>query len=201
MTDVQGEFDWLDVQPGQHTGLEQRAPRMRLGEHKDTDRVWYSDGHYVWFRRAEANPATLERHKRFLAAGDYKHIETQDGVEIYELQDSSQFKKKPQQIDIAGLNTYNVRRQAVLAACRRDWKAFRDIMSYLRERIVSYYFDPEHPGANNFAETMYAEQYMAVMASIDMRHGPSPQEINKELHALAGGKPNKQKLITIGGEE
>ena len=56
------------------------------GEHGlGKKKIWASDGAFVWFRRKLANPATLERHNRFLATGEYKHVGTQDDVEIYEL--------------------------------------------------------------------------------------------------------------------
>lgn len=186
------EFAWLDIEPGVYTGLESRAPSMRkhpLG----SDRVWECDGEYIWFRRHKANPATLERHNRFVENGDYVHVETQDDVEVWELQESSIFKRK-KTINLSDLDNYNVRRQAALAACRRDWKTFSDIMEYLRQRIR------EHFGAHTAqAELVYTETYMAVMAAISMRNGPSPQEVNQEMIALFQKRQgNQDKIITIG---
>jgi hypothetical protein len=42
---------------------------------------------------------------------------------------------------------------------------------------------------------------MAVFAAIDMRHGPSADQINLELVNLAGGpkRMNQSKIISIGG--
>lgn len=201
---MSGDFDWLDAQPAKHTGLEKKGSIMRPGEQLGADRVWFTDGTTVWFRRAASNPATLERHERFLKTGDYKHIETQDGVEVYELQDNSPFKiKTNKQVDISVLDNYNVRRQAVLAACRRDWKAFKEIMSYLRERINMSHLDMRGGMNTPLAENIFAEQYLAAMNSIEQRNGPSPGEINKELASLAqkenGGRLSGAKNITIGG--
>lgn len=193
-----GDFDWLDVQPGKLTGLEQRAKIMRDGAMKGKDRVWWTDGDYVFFRRKKSNPTTLARHNRFVAKGDYKHVETQGDVEIYELQESSPFKPK-KTIDIGMMDNYNIRRQAAQAACRRDFKTFLDIMTYLRERIAAQHRSPGRADMTPLAENIYAEQYIAVMQSIKMRQGPSPEEINRELFALQQNSPAaKGRVITVG---
>lgn len=190
---IKDEFAWLDARP-KLTGLEKRAPIMRPGEQDGKDRVWWTDGEYVWFRRSKSNPATLERHEKFIAAGDYKHVETQGDVEIWELQTSSPFKRS-KQIDIGSMDLYNLRRQAALAACRRDWQAFLDIMSYLKERIMQ-----KHGAAAGRGEIEYAEQYTGVMLSIEQRNGPSAGEINQQVFALRQRKgEDRNRLITIGG--
>jgi hypothetical protein len=195
------EFDWLDDIGNDFTGLEQRASVMRAAEQLGKDRIWFTDGEYIWFRRNKANPATLERHNKFVASGDYKHIETQDDIEVYQLQDSSQFKVQTgRQVDIGVMDNYNVRRQAVLAACKRDWKAFRDIMSYLRERLNNRHQNPKQPGVvTPLAENIYAEMYLAVLEAINQRNGPSAGEINKELMAeLQKTHSDHHKIITFG---
>jgi hypothetical protein len=161
---------------------------------------WWTDGEYVWFRRSASNPETLKRNNEFCRTGDYKHVETQGDVEIYQLQPKSPFAVK-KSVDIGQMDTYNVRRQAVKAACRRDWKGFRDIMTFLRERINATYVSPNKPGVTPLADNIFAEQYIAVLTAIDMRHGPSPDEINRELMNLAGGpkRMNQSKIISIGG--
>ncbi len=193
------EFDWLDVQPTIHSGLENRGEGiMREGGQQGKDRIWWTDGEYLWFRRSKSNPATLQRHNQFVADGDYQFIETQGDVEVWQLRPQSQFKSETgsgKQIDISRMNNYNIRRQAALAAVRRDWQAFHDIMTFLRERINAVH------GLNlQGAEMYYAEAYMAVMASIQQRAGPSPNEINKELRALMGKDPiSRRRMISIGG--
>ena len=195
------EFAWLDARPAVHSGLENRGESiMREAGQEGKDRIWWTDGEYLWFRRSKSNPATLARHNKFTEDGDYQYIETQNDIEIYQLRPQSQFKSDAvvgRQTDIAQMDNYNVRRQAALAACRRDWQAFHDIMTFLRERISAVH------GANLAgAEMYYAEAYMAVMASIQQRAGPSPNEINKELRALMGKDPiSKRRMITIGGQK
>ena len=194
------EFAWLDVRPAVHSGLENRADIMRPNAQDGKDRIWWTDGEYLWFRRSKSNPATLQRHNKFTEDGDYQYIETQGDVEIYQLRPQSQFKSEKvagKQIDIARMSNYDIRRQAALAAVRRDWQAFHDIMTFLRERINAVH------GANLAgAEMYYAEAYMAVMASIQQRAGPSANEINKELRALMGKDPiSRRRMISIGGEK
>ncbi len=191
------EFGWLDARPAVHTGLENRGDGiMRDGGQFGKDRIWWTDGEYVWFRRAKSNPATLERHDQFCRSGDYRHVETQDGVEVYQLQPQSQFATKST-IDIGQMDMYNVRRQASLAACRRDWLAFRDIMMFLRERV-----NAKHGSNVAGAEIQYAEMYMAVIMSVEQRNGPSVGEINKELFAMAQKSPlSRERIITIGGNK
>lgn len=200
------EFSWLDVRPAVHSGLENRgAGIMREGGQGGKDRIWWCDGEYVWFRRSKSNPETLKRHDLFVADGDYTYIETQNDVEVWQLQPQSQFKSDVvtgKQIDIAQMNNYNLRRQAALAACRRDWQAFRDIMSFLRERINALNSCSKTPGQTTpLAESIYAENYMAVVYSIEQRRGPSAGEINRELLAMSQNKmENKHKYISISGK-
>jgi hypothetical protein len=207
------EFAWLDVpidapvESAAHLpGREKRFDEvMRAGALLGKDRVWYCDGDYIAFRRAKANPATLERHNRFTATGDYTHIGTSGDVEVYKLNDSSPFKIKPPEpgkrvLDLGEMNWYNVRRQAALAACRRDWETFQNIVAFMREAINRNVGEGTATRwTQAFADTMFADTYVALMESIKMRQGPSPGEINRELAALAARKKqNVNRLITVG---
>lgn len=193
------EFDWLDAVEAPTTGLDKRAQVMREGGQEGANRIWHCDGEYIWFRRKDSNPATLERHNKFVADGDYVHVETQDDVEIWQLKPQSVFRDPRKKagmrtIDISRMSYYDIRRQAALAAVRRDWAAFRDIMSFLRERI-----NAKHGANRAGAEIEYVEQFDAVIQSIVQRDGPVIGEINRELHALNQRKGlDKPKLITIG---
>ena len=192
------ETSWMDVHPGKLTGLENKAPIMRQGAFMGKDRIWWSTGDYIYFRRSRANPAILQRHITFLGKGDYKFVETQGDVEIYEIQEQSQFKTK-RELDIGRLNNYNLRRQATLAACKRQWKNFLDIVSYMRERIAARYRSPGRSDMTPLAENIYAEEYLAIMEAIAMRRGPNPAEINRELAALmANSASAKSRIISLG---
>ena len=172
------ENDWLElprVTAGTKlTNERKRAPSMSatpLGK----KRVWACDGSHVYFRRKKSNPETLKRHEDFIRRDHYVHVETQDDVEIYALTPASPF-KRPQR-DLTEIDVYNLRRETVLAACRRDWCTFIDGLTELSTRIKSRYHD-------SFAATVYQENLQAVFLAINMRGGPSQQEIDREVRAL-----------------
>ena len=181
--------DWLDIRSGgkKLTRDKTRAPTMQKSALGRT-RVWASDGEYVYFRRKKSNPETLKRHEAFLKTGDYQHVQTQDDVEIYKLMPTSPF-ARPQR-DLTTLDAYNVRREAALAACRRDWATFVDALSELSTRIKSQYHD-------SFARTVYEDNLTAVFLAIDMRGGPSRVEIDREVKALRTRRGEDRKRLLI----
>lgn len=207
------EYSWLDDAPIEMTAHVPNREKafdevMRQAAQLGKDRVWFTDGDYIAFRRKKANPATLERHNRFTANGDYEHIGTSDDVEIYKLNASSPFKIKPPDrtgaqphiIDLAQLDWYNVRRQAAKAACRRDWKTFRDIVAFMRESLNrNVGQDTAARWTQGFCDTIWSETYQALMLAIKMRQGPSPAEINKALNDLRMQDGTAVgRIITIG---
>lgn len=185
------EFSWLDVDI-QAPAAPVAPDIVQQGAHMGADKVWTCNGEYIWFRRGLSNPATLERHERFVANGDYVYLQTQDDVEVWQLRPQSQFFRPKGEVNLSQLNTYNVRRQATLAACRRDWKAFVEVMGYLRERFTGQFHAAQ-------AEMVYAETYGNVMAAIAMRNGPSPGEVNREVLSLMQSRRTQQdRIISIG---
>ena len=211
------EFSWLDVADDAPIEQTLHVPNvgklpgevMQAGAKLGKDRVWFTDGDYIWFRRRLANPATLERHNRFTANGDYEHIGTSDDVEVYKLNEKSPFKIRPPEragaqprvLDLAQMDWYNVRRQAAKAAVRRDWKTFRDIVAFMRESLNrNVGQDTESKWTQGFCDTIWAETYQALMLSIKMRGGPTPVEINAALNGLrVKDGASVGRLITIGG--
>ncbi len=170
--------EWLDL-PTIESGVKlpgekQRAKRMQHGLGKK--KIWASDGSFVWFRRKLANPATLERHNRFLATGEYKHVGTQDDVEIYELMPASPF-KRAETINFSELKFYDARRQTIRAAVRRDWATFIDGLEHLAGGIKGAY-DPA------MAKTVYNDLLSYVFVQIAMRGGPAQTEVDREVQAL-----------------
>lgn len=212
------EFAWLDapvdapIEHSVHTPNVGSVPGeiMQAGAKLGEDRVWFTDGAFIWFRRKKANPATLERHNRFTANGDYKHIGTSDDVEVYQLNETSPFKIKPPDrvggqprvLDLEQLDWYNVRRQAAKAAVRRDWQTFSDILAFMREALNrNVGNDTQAKWTQGFCDLMFAETYQALMNSIKMRGGPTAVEINAALNSLrlkSGAAVGR--LITIGGK-
>jgi hypothetical protein len=170
--------DWLDL-PTVESGVKlpkekTRAKRMQHGLGKK--KIWASDGEYVYFRRKLANPATLERHERFLATGEYKHLGTQDDVEIYQLMPNSPF-KRIESVDFGALKFFDARRQTIRAAVRRDWATFIDGLEHLAGGIKGSY-DPA------MARTVYNDLLSYVFVQIAMRGGPSQEEVDREVAAL-----------------
>lgn len=180
--------DLFRVQSPKLPGEKKRAPSMQrklLGK----SRTWASDGEYVYFRRKQANPATLQRHEQFLKTGNYKHISTQDDVEIYQLQEGSAFKRGP--VNLAALNYGDVRRQAIVAACRRDWGVFVDALQEMAGRLKGAYHE-------SMATQIYNEQLAHVFSMIAFRGGPSPMETDREVAALRTRRgDNRSRVIAL----
>ena len=177
------------------------AKIMQQGESGGKDRIWWCDGTHVWFRRKKSNPATLQRHNRFVADGDYAYIRTDDDVELYKLREQSVFAiKKTRTIDLNTMNLYDVKRLAAKAACRRDWQQFLDIVGYLRSGLnanVGEHTDLKWTQA--WADMKFGDLYEDLLAMVAKRLGPSPQEINVEVAALMQRKGGGAgRIITLG---
>lgn len=161
----------LDVESGVKLTDEQKRARTMAKQLVGKSRTWASDGEYVYFRRKQANPATLERHERFLQTGDYRHVATEDDVEVYELQEGSPFKRHNGgnllEADIVGL-----RRHAVLAACKYDFKLYVDILEEIAGRLKGA-FHPEE------AKVQYEEMLGYILHLINLRGGPSEVQLNR----------------------
>jgi hypothetical protein len=175
------DLSWLDIAPSRVesanklTGEKKRAKSMHKGVLK-RGQTWASDGEYVYFRRKQANPATLERHNRFIANGDFKHTDTQDDVEIYKLMPSSPFKRD--QADLSALPPTVVRRTAILAACSRDWTLFTDALEDLAFKIKNARYTDGKPASGEFAKQLWEQQLEYIFRLIAMRRGPSQAEID-----------------------
>lgn len=183
--------EWLDlprVESGvKLAGEKTRAKRMQHGLGKK--KIWASDGALVWFRRKLANPATLERHDRFLATGEYRYVGTQDDVEIYELMPASPFRRQ-ETIDFSALKFYDARRQTIRAAVRRDWATFIDGLEHLAGGIKGAY-DPA------MAKTVYNDLLGYVFVQIAMRGGPSQEEVDREVQALRRRRGERSSTLVL----
>jgi hypothetical protein len=183
--------DWLDDKPSVRvessvklTNEHKRAPSMHkkiLGK----SRVWASDGEYVYFRRKKSNPATLERHNKFLATGQFKHIATQDDVEIYQLQESSPFKRAPE--DLTKLAITQLKRAAVKAGVARDWGLFVDCISEMATKFKSQRWEVDgkviSPG-DAFVKDLYEEALQYVFLMIWKSGGPLQAEIDQGVQSV-----------------
>lgn len=184
--------DWLSLKPAKKKRKKRKAKvsveaaKKLPHEHKrakamvkslnGNSRMWLCDGEYVYFRPTRivngekvtvANPTTLERHKRYLSEGQYTYIETQDDVEIYKVEPSSPFARKG--MYLGELSDADVRRQAMLNACKRDWIAYTDCLEEMSGRLKARY-DP------GMAARVYNDYLHYIDILIGMRGGPVAAE-------------------------
>lgn len=152
-------------------------------------KTWACDGEYVAFRRRSANPASLERHERFLRTGDYKHVTTQDDVEIYQLMPSSPFKRK-EPVNFAAMRFYDARRHTIRAAVARDWATFIDGLEYLSGMLKGQYHEAT-------ARVAYNDMLEYIFIQVAMRGGPSRQETDREVAALRTRRGDNRSAISI----
>jgi hypothetical protein len=171
----------VKVEPGSKLPFE---PKRALSMRKRMDgsgRMWACDGEYVFFRPTRvingvkttvANPTTLLRHQRFLNEGQYTHVETQDDLEIYRVNESSPFARKG--MFLGELKEHDVRRQVVLAACKRDWTLYTDCLEELAGRIKGQY-------DSGSASLVFGERLEYIGQLIAMRGGPTAGECSAGL--------------------
>jgi hypothetical protein len=195
---TQESYAWLDDVSAVQTPITPTADRMRQGALDGKDRVWWCDGEHVWFRRKKSNPATLERHNRFVSAGDYQYIATHDDVECYRLREQSIFAiKKPKTVDLAQFNDYDVKRLAAKAAMKHDWQVFADIVAYIRDKLNR---NVRADGwTQQWADMQFADVYSDLIEMVLRRNGPGPVEINNALARLhRNSAANTGRIITVG---
>jgi hypothetical protein len=192
------DLSWLefnDEVSAPRTSMTRAATRGGAAVRTDfagRNRVWWCDGEYVFFRRKRANPATLERHNKFTSVGNYVHVETQDDVEIYQLQEGSPFKRRA--LDLGAIPMSDVQRQAVLAACRRDYKTFIDCLSEISARLKDAFHEA-------FAKTLYTERLNYIFQLIQLRGGPTQVEIDSAVRAerdARGSRPKRMIYLPTG---
>jgi hypothetical protein len=193
----------LDIEPAAAPRVEsankltnerKRAKSMHKGVLKK-GQTWGSDGEFVYFRRKQANPATLERHNRFMANGDYKHIDTQDDVEIYKLQESSPFKRD--QADLSSLPLNVVRRTAILAACARDWVLFTDALEDLAFKIKNARYTDGQTADANFAKQLWQQQLDYVFRLIELRRGPGQFDIDRGMQEVRARRGHNSRTLYL----
>lgn len=165
------------IAPGAKLTFETKRGKSMAKNPFGKDRIWACDGEYVWFRPfhyvngekvLRANPASYERHQRFLAEGHYTHIETQDDVQVYKVNPESPFARKG--LYLGELSDADVRRQVALAACRRDWVTYTDALEELFGRIKNRGYDA------GYAAKVRDDYLKYLDIMIANRGGPTPQE-------------------------
>lgn len=193
--DVAAPTTWLEIPAEARIsggGEKLRGEKTRFGSMVKRlvgkSRVWACDGEYVAFRRKQSNPATLERHNKFIASGSYKHVATHEDVEIYELQEGSAFKRTP--VDLRAMPLHLVRRQAVLAGVARDWPLLVDILLEMATKIKSMRatdgkpLDSGDAASTAFANNVFHDNMAYVFEWIWKRGGPGGAEVTREINAV-----------------
>jgi hypothetical protein len=142
-------------------------------------RTWLSDGEYVWFRRAKANPETLARHEKFVRTGQYKHVGNSDDVEIWRLTESSAFKRTP--VNLVTLDLPTLRRTAVLLAVAGDFSGYVDALDELASRIKGVRGGELDEGTRRKAFLAHIGHMNYL---IQIRGGPSPVTLEHEIAAV-----------------
>lgn len=197
------DFGWLEapegakIEAGQKLADEKsRARQMQEGTSHMRKRMWHCDGDYVFFRRRMAstpmpgapdglNPHLVQRHNKMIAAGEYKHVATQDDVEIYELTESSPLKRKG--IDLGACNLSQVRWYAIYAVLGKfpgsptrrdpDYGLFCDCLEEMSSRIKAMYHDAQ-------AKQVYNEELAYTFHLINQAGGPSQGMIDFGVQAI-----------------
>lgn len=197
------DFSWLDAPAGTKVeagvklpGEAARAKAMQAGARGIKNKVWHCDGDFVYFRRRMVatpmpgapeglNPALVQRHNRMVANGEYRHVATQDDVEIYELTDRSPFKRKG--IDLGLANFSQVRWYAVWSALGKfpgqmvrrepDWGLFVDCLEEIASRIKGMYHEAQ-------AKQVYNEELAYTLHLIDMAGGPGQATIDRGVQEV-----------------
>jgi hypothetical protein len=160
---------------------------VMFGTVQGKKRIWACDGEYVFFRRkscgADAEGRDLQgqlhqaivRHNRFLANGDYTYVETQDDVEICRVNPQSALYRKG--MYLGEMNDAALRRGIALAACKRDWALYVDMLTEVSGRIKAKVPD-------KIAGLVYNEMLEYITILIAQRGGPSPMECAAGLQSV-----------------
>lgn len=136
---VSAEPDYLDTATPSDgvQAVRAAAPyaQLKFQVMSGTDRVWATNGRYVAVRPSGFNPSTRQRHARFLSSGHYKHVDTSDDVQVFELQPGSPFYRT--EGDVRAGSWYELLRAAAQAAVARDFGAYVDLLSEIATRLKS----------------------------------------------------------------
>jgi hypothetical protein len=146
------------------------------------------DGQRLYIRRKLCNEGFLQRVDDKILAGEYKHIETSDDVEIYEINDASPMRRAV----MHHLTQKDVERAIIESACKRDFQLYHDACSELATRFRSVNGE-DLP--TEMARTLYVDAMKYLELRIMRRGGPSPFEIQRELAAINQKKRGRTIVI------
>ena len=133
----------------------------------------------MWLRRSKANPATIKRTEEKIRSGEYRHLETNADVELYEIAEWSD-------LAVKSLDQYSIEalENGYVGLClKRDWDSLIMVADELKRRYSgglegNYLADPR--------------QLQSVLQTIEHQlqnrmywdpTTPSPAEIHNEMKA------------------
>lgn len=166
--------------------------RVRFACLKGTDRVWACDGEFVACRPNAFHEGSRTRHQRFLSMGHYQHVGTFDDVQVFKLLDGSPFRYDTPR-DVRDMSSFELERQTAIAACKRDWALYVDILVEISTRLKSSY-------ELAFAKQCYEESLARIENFIVMRGGPSAAETAAGLQIVRrrrGEASGRQILLPV----
>lgn len=152
------------------------TPRLKDGGVKrkgDTKRAFWTDGTHAYLRRKKANPEIIKRTKAKADKGEYVHVKTSDDVEIYEIAEWSPLRRR--KLNLSEMPVKRIEREIVNAACKEDWRLYRDAAEEYANRLLNTDLPPE------IARLMFTTQMQYMERRIMRRGGPSPMRIQQEL--------------------
>lgn len=163
------DFGWL---VGVQAGLK-AWDGVRFACMRGTGRIWACDGEYVACRPKDFHPKTSERHARFLASGHYNHVGTFDDVQVFELLPGSPFRRDNRTL-IPGVNLYQDMRECAIAAVKRDWVLYTDILEAVAANIKAKFHEQA-------ARDLWTDVLGQIEQSIRLRGGPTQAECGAGL--------------------
>lgn len=211
------DHTWLDLPAGSKIEASvkldrerERAASMQAGVRGIKNKVWHCDGDFVYFRRRLAatpapgapdgmNPALVQRHNKMIANGEYRHVATQDDVEIFELTEKSPFKRKG--VDLGLANMSQVRWYAIWSVLGKfpgqkfqreaDYGMFVDCLEEMAGRIKGMYHEAQ-------AKQVYNEELAYTFHLIAQAGGPGIQAIDRGVAAVRERRgQNKGRVILL----
>lgn len=196
-SDKTGTVDWLSAESSDSgtetivTGIANATPwdGLRFQCMKGSSRVWACDGEYVACRPADFHDATRTRHQKFLRSGHYQHVGTFDDVQVFKLLEGSPFRRHA--VDIREASTYECQRGAALAAVKRDWVLYVDILEEIATRIKSTPTGTESQAADGpLAKERWDFTLTQIEQQIYMRGGPTQAEVDAGLQSVRRRRGN-----------
>lgn len=161
------DFSWLTSDAKPWDGV-------RFSCMNGSTRLWACDGEYVACRPKGFHEGTRARHQRFLESGHYVHVGTFDDVQVFQLLPGSPFRRDNRTL-VPGVNVYRDMRECAVAAVKRDWVLYHDILEAIASNIKAKF----HGAA---AGDVYGDILAQIEQSIRLRSGPSQAEIDAGIH-------------------